>query len=118
MAGAGPSCWEGFTPPDTSRARGHPTGSLRLDREAGGMHDGHGEQDGEELWGPEFAPGRQVAGFTLRERLDPGGSGRGDLAERGGRRFALKLVPMGQWGEREGGAPGRVRAAGVVGLLG
>jgi len=82
------------------------------------MHDGHGEQDGEELWGPEFAPGRQVAGFTLRERLDTGGSGRVYLAERGGRRFALKLVPMGQWGEREVDALRRVRDAAVVGLLG
>ncbi|ATB27393.1 serine/threonine protein kinase [Melittangium boletus] len=82
------------------------------------MHDGRGEQDGEELWGPEFAPGRQVAGFTLRERLDTGGASRVYLAERGGRLFALKLVPMGQWGEREVDALRRVRDAAVVGLLG
>jgi serine/threonine protein kinase len=82
------------------------------------MSDGRGEQGGSGRTGNEPAPGTQVAGFTLQECLAMGSSGSVYRAERGGRRFALKLVPMGMWGEREVDALRRVRHTSVVALLG
>ncbi|MFY0574428.1 serine/threonine-protein kinase [Cystobacter fuscus] len=82
------------------------------------MSDERGEQGGGGRRGNEPAPGTQVAGFTLQECLATGSSGSVYRAERGGRRFALKLVPMGMWGEREVDALRQVRHTSVVGLLG
>jgi serine/threonine protein kinase len=82
------------------------------------MLDERGERDGSGWRGREPAPGTQVAGFTLQECLATGSSGSVYRAERGGRRFAIKLVPMGRWGEREVDALRRVRHTSVVGLLG
>ncbi|ATB37346.1 hypothetical protein CYFUS_002768 [Cystobacter fuscus] len=82
------------------------------------MSDERGEQDGGGRRRNEPAPGTQVAGFTLQECLATGSSGSVYRAERGGRRFALKLVPMGMWGEREVDALRRVRHTSVVGVLG
>jgi serine/threonine protein kinase len=67
---------------------------------------------------PALPPGTLVAGFTLHERLASGSSGSVYRAERGGRPFALKLIPWGSWAEREVDALRRVRHASVVGLLG
>lgn len=83
------------------------------------MLDERGEGDGNGTGGgPEPAPGTLVAGFVLQERLATGSSGSVYRAERGGRRFAIKLVPLDTWGEREVDALRRVRHTSVVGLLG
>ncbi|WP_434381719.1 serine/threonine protein kinase [Melittangium boletus] len=82
------------------------------------MHDGRAGQRGAAPGGVGLTPGSQVAGFTLIEPLSRGSSGQVFLAERGGQRFALKVVPLGSWGEREVDALRRVRDASVVRLLG
>jgi serine/threonine protein kinase len=67
------------------------------------------------------APGDDVGGYVLRARLGQGGFGTVYLAERGGQRYALKLLPLaglGDWGERELLMLARVKHPNVVRLLG
>ena len=66
----------------------------------------------------EFAPGTQVAGFTVEEPLSSGSSGTVYRARRGGRAFAIKVVPMDSRGDREVDALRRVRHPQVVGFHG
>jgi serine/threonine-protein kinase len=66
----------------------------------------------------ELAPGTQVAGFTVEEPLSFGSSGTVYRASRGGRAFAIKVVPMDSRGDREVDALRRIRHPQVVGFLG
>jgi len=66
----------------------------------------------------EFAPGTQVAGFTVEKPISFGSSGTVFRASRGGRAFAIKVVPMDSRGDREVDALRRVRHPQVVGFLG
>jgi serine/threonine-protein kinase len=66
----------------------------------------------------EFASGTQVAGFTVEEPLSFGSSGTVYRASRGGRAFAIKVVPMDSRGDREVDALRRIRHPQVVGFLG
>ena len=66
----------------------------------------------------EFSPGTQVAGFTVEEPLSSGSSGTVYRARRGGRAFAIKVVPMDSRGDREVDALRRVRHPQVVGFHG
>ncbi|WP_434389461.1 serine/threonine protein kinase [Melittangium boletus] len=81
------------------------------------MRDGRGEA-GDEWLGLELAPGTQVAGFFIEGRLARGSFGALYAARRGARRFAIKLVPRDERGEREVDALRRVQALPVVGFLG
>jgi serine/threonine protein kinase len=81
------------------------------------MQDGRGES-GPEALGRELAPGTAVAGFVIEGWLAAGSSGGLYRARRGTRRFALKLVPHDERGEREVDALRRVRALPVVGFHG
>ncbi|MFP2926118.1 protein kinase domain-containing protein [Pyxidicoccus sp. 3LG] len=69
----------------------------------------------------EPAPGDDVGGYVLKALLGQGGFGTVYLAERGGQRYALKLLPLaglGDWGERELLMLARVKHPNVVRLLG
>jgi serine/threonine-protein kinase len=66
----------------------------------------------------EFAPGTQVAGFTVEGPISFGSSGTVYRASRGGRAFAIKVVPMDSRGDREVDALRRLRHPQVVGFLG
>jgi len=79
------------------------------------MRDGRGD---EEWLGLDFAPGTQVAGFLIEGRLATGSFGALYQARRGERRFAIKLVPKDERGEREVDALRRVQALPVVGFHG
>ncbi|QRN96688.1 serine/threonine protein kinase [Archangium violaceum] len=72
-------------------------------------------------WGPpglDCTPGAQVAGFTVEARLASGSFGAVLRASRGGRAFALKLLPLDVRGEREVDSLRKVRHPHVVGLHG
>jgi serine/threonine-protein kinase len=72
----------------------------------------------EEFSWPDFAPGDRVVGFTVEGHLASGGSGSVYRANRDGRAFAIKLVPMGSRGEREVDALRRAQLPNVVGFSG
>ncbi|MCP3136788.1 protein kinase domain-containing protein [Pyxidicoccus xibeiensis] len=62
-----------------------------------------------------------MGGYVLKARVGQGGFGTVYLAERGGQRYALKLLPLsglGDWGERELLMLARVKHPNVVRLLG
>ncbi|HZI09228.1 MAG TPA: protein kinase [Myxococcus sp.] len=66
-------------------------------------------------------PGTDVGGYVLKARLGAGGFGTVYLAERGGQRYALKLVSLEElapWGERELLMLARVKHPNAVRLLG
>lgn len=69
----------------------------------------------------EPATGDDVGGYVLKALLGQGGFGTVYLAERGGQRYALKLLPLaglGGWGARELLMLARVKHPNVVRLLG
>ncbi|QSQ21199.1 protein kinase [Pyxidicoccus parkwayensis] len=69
----------------------------------------------------EPATGDDVGGYVLKALLGQGGFGTVYLAERGGQRYALKLLPLAglrDWGERELLMLARVKHPNVVRLLG
>jgi serine/threonine protein kinase len=72
----------------------------------------------EELLGVDLPPGTEVAGFLIEGRLATGSFGALFQARRGGKRFAVKLVPRDARGEREVDALRRVRELPVVGFHG
>ncbi|MFL5355899.1 serine/threonine-protein kinase [Archangium sp.] len=81
------------------------------------MLDGSSGQARDELpWG--LAPGTEVAGFTLERLLASGSFGTVYRARRGGRPFALKLVPMEPRGDREVEALRLMRHPNVVSFHG
>ncbi|WP_309896778.1 serine/threonine-protein kinase [Archangium sp.] len=67
---------------------------------------------------PDFAPGDRVAGFTVEGRLANGSFGTVYRANRDGRPFAIKLVPMGSRADREVDALRRAQLPNVVGFSG
>ncbi|QRN92986.1 protein kinase [Archangium violaceum] len=79
------------------------------------MHDSIGAGEGPWL---EFAPGERVAGFTIEGKIASGSFGIVYEATRDGKPFALKLVPMGERGDREVDALRRARLPNVVGFRG
>src|SRR4051794_31083200 len=81
------------------------------------MLDEHGERARGEQPGV-LAPGTEVAGFTLEGLLACGSSGSVYRAMRGGRLFAVKLVPRGPRGDREMDALRRMRHPNVVSFHG
>lgn len=81
------------------------------------MLDGSSEQARDDLpWG--LTPGTEVAGFTLEGPLASGSFGTVYRATRGGRPFALKLVPMEPRGDREVEALRLMRHPNVVSFHG
>ena len=81
------------------------------------FQDHWGHEEGDQAW-PNFARGEEVAGFVVEGRLDSGSFGSVYRARRGGRPFAIKLVPLADRGEREADALRRVRHPNVVGFHG
>jgi serine/threonine-protein kinase len=79
------------------------------------MHDSNGAGEGPWL---EFTPGECVAGFTITGKIAAGSFGVVYAATRGGKPFALKLVPMSERGDREVDALRRARLPNVVGFRG
>ncbi|HYO54665.1 serine/threonine-protein kinase [Archangium sp.] len=82
------------------------------------MLDGSGGRVRGEIPGPGFAPGTEVAGFIIEGLLANGSFGIVYRARRGGRPFAVKLVPMDPRGNREVDALRRMRHPNVVGFHG
>ncbi|MFL5351906.1 serine/threonine protein kinase [Archangium sp.] len=81
------------------------------------MLDGSGGQARDGLpWG--LAPGTEVAGFTVEGPLASGSFGTVYRARRGGRPFAIKLVPMEPRGDREVEALRLMRHPNVVSFHG
>jgi len=74
-------------------------------------------EDVEPDW-PDFVRGDRVAGFTVEGRLANGSFGVVYRANRDGRLFAIKLVPMGSRGDREVDALRRAQFPNVVGFSG
>ncbi|HEX8825773.1 MAG TPA: serine/threonine-protein kinase, partial [Archangium sp.] len=68
---------------------------------------------GERPW-REFKPGTQVAGFTVEAPISSGSFGTVYRASRGGRAFAIKVVPLDSRGDREVDALRRIRHPHVV----
>lgn len=79
------------------------------------MHDSNGAGEGPWL---DFTPGECVAGFTITGKIATGSFGVVYAATRGGKPFALKLVPMSERGDREVDALRRARLPNVVGFRG
>jgi len=79
------------------------------------MLDGGGGQHGEV---PEFAPGTEVAGFTIEGTIASGSFGSVYRARRSGRPYALKLVRLSPRGDREAAALRLVRHPNVVAFHG
>ncbi len=81
----------------------------------------HGDKEARFLkrwpW-PDFAPGEEVAGFTIERRLAAGSFGTVYRARRGGQVLAIKLVLFQPRGERELDALRRVHHPNVVGFHG
>ncbi len=72
----------------------------------------------DEPLGLNLLPGAEVAGFIIERRLAAGSFGALYQARRGGKRFAIKLVPRDARGEREVDALRRVQELPVVGFHG
>ncbi|HEY0097086.1 MAG TPA: protein kinase, partial [Archangium sp.] len=72
----------------------------------------------DEPLGLDLLAGAEVAGFIIERRLASGSFGALYQARRGGKRFAIKLVPWDARGEREVDALRRVRELPVVGFHG
>ncbi|HZH16905.1 MAG TPA: protein kinase [Archangium sp.] len=82
------------------------------------MFDGNGGQAGDELPGPRFAPGTEVAGFTIEGTIASGSFGTVYRARRSGRPYAIKLVRIDPRGDREAAALRLMRHPNVVAFHG
>ncbi|MFY0524285.1 serine/threonine protein kinase [Archangium gephyra] len=82
------------------------------------MLDGSGGQAGGELPGPRFAPGTEVAGFTIEGTIASGSFGTVYRARRSGRPYAIKLVRIDPRGDREAAALRLMRHPNVVAFHG
>jgi serine/threonine protein kinase len=85
-----------------SEGRPHLSGHVAApEREAGGSPPMSGSEKGDVL---EVSPGTDVCGYAVEAQLGEGGFGTVFRAQRGGERYALKLLPLeevGEWGVRE-----------------
>ncbi|WNG56234.1 protein kinase [Archangium gephyra] len=72
----------------------------------------------DELLGPRFAPGTEVAGFTIEATIASGSFGTVYRARRSGRPYAIKLVRMDPRGDREAAALRLMRHPNVVSFHG
>ncbi|MFE8596561.1 serine/threonine protein kinase [Archangium violaceum] len=68
------------------------------------MPEWWGGQAGDEVPGPHFSPGTEVAGFTIEGTIASGGFGTVYRARRSGRPYAIKLVRSDPRGDREAAA--------------
>ncbi|HEX5746876.1 MAG TPA: protein kinase [Archangium sp.] len=72
----------------------------------------------DELLGPRFAPGTEVAGFTIEATIASGSFGTVYRARRSGRPYAIKLVRIDPRGDREATALRLMRHPNVVSFHG
>ncbi|KFA87638.1 serine/threonine protein kinase [Archangium violaceum] len=72
----------------------------------------------DELLGPRFAPGTEVAGFTIEATIASGSFGTVYRARRSGRPYAIKLVRIDPRGDREAAALRLMRHPNVVSFHG
>ncbi|HEX5753733.1 MAG TPA: serine/threonine-protein kinase [Archangium sp.] len=77
-----------------------------------------GGQTGSEVPGLGFAPGTEVAGFTIEGIIASGSFGTVYRARRGGRPYAIKLVPVHPRADRETAALRQIRHPNVVSFHG
>ncbi|AKJ04172.1 serine/threonine-protein kinase [Archangium gephyra] len=82
------------------------------------MPEGNAGQAWEEVPGPRFAPGTEVAGFTLEGTIASGSFGTVYRARRSGRPYAIKLVLINPRGDREAAALRLMRHPNVVSFHG
>ncbi|AKJ05952.1 serine/threonine-protein kinase [Archangium gephyra] len=82
------------------------------------MPEERGGQAWEEVPGPRFAPGTEVAGFTVEGTIASGSFGTVYRARRSGRPYAIKLVPIHPRGDREAAALRLMRHPNVVSFHG